>query len=81
MIDNSMYLKLTLNNSIYYNRCFTTDVITRCTLIVPCLIPVYVLYVKYRCGTSRKIRSTPCHCTNRYTVSSTLDLIQIFCLL
>jgi hypothetical protein len=43
MLDNSTYLILTLNINIYYNRCVTTYVITSCTLIVPCLIPVYVL--------------------------------------
>ena len=43
MVDNNTYQILTLNIYIYYNICITTDVITSCTLIVPCLVPVYVL--------------------------------------
>ena len=46
MLDNSTYIILTLNNNIYYIRCVSTDVITCCTLIVPCLIPVYVSFYK-----------------------------------
>jgi hypothetical protein len=33
---------LTINNNIYCCRYQTTDVITSCTLIVPCLVPVYI---------------------------------------
>lgn len=33
---------LTINNNIYCCRYQTSDVITSCTLIVPCLVPVYI---------------------------------------
>jgi hypothetical protein len=29
-----IYIILTFNNNIYYNRCLTTNVITSCTLVV-----------------------------------------------
>ena len=43
MLDNSVYQIHTLNNNIYYHRSAATDVITSCTLIAPCLIPVDVM--------------------------------------
>ena len=35
-------VRLTINNNIHCCRYQTTDVITNCTLIVACLVPVYI---------------------------------------
>ena len=35
-------VRLTINNNKHCCRYQTTDVITSCTLMVPCLVPVYI---------------------------------------
>jgi hypothetical protein len=40
-------IRLTINSNIYCCRYQTTDVITSCTLIGPCLVPVYILQDQY----------------------------------
>ena len=39
---NSLKVRLTINNNIYCCRYQTTDDITSCTLIIPCLVPIYI---------------------------------------
>ena len=71
---------LTINNNVYCCRYQTTDVITSYTLIVPCLVPVYIRYTQHWCGTRRNIWSIPCTCTGRFTVCCTISRTQsIWC--